>query len=72
MFDEQRNCTIIDLNLRQKTGCTIIGYKGPDGDYTVNPDPKLQLVPGSKIIVVGNSQQIAKLQKVYRINNEVT
>jgi len=53
MFDEQRNCTIIDLNLRQKTGCTIIGYKGPDGDYTVNPDPKLQLVPGSKIIVVG-------------------
>jgi voltage-gated potassium channel len=72
MFDEQRNCTIIDLNLRKETGCTIIGYKAPDGDYTVNPDPELQLVPGSKIIVVGNSKQIAKLQKVYRISNEVT
>jgi voltage-gated potassium channel len=72
MFDGQRNCTIIDLNLRKKTGCTIIGYKAPDGNYTVNPDPKLQLLPGSKIIVVGNAQQIAKLQKVYRISNEVT
>lgn len=72
MFDEKRDCTIIDLNLRQETGCTIIGYKSPDGNYTVNPDPNLQLVPGSKIIVVGNSKQIAKLQKVYRINNEVT
>jgi voltage-gated potassium channel len=72
MFDKQRNCTIIDLNLRQETGCTIIGYKAPDGNYTVNPDPKLQLVPGSKIIVIGNSQQIAKLQKVYQISNKVT
>jgi voltage-gated potassium channel len=72
MFDGQRNCTIIDLNLRKETGCTIIGYKAPDGNYTVNPDPKLQLLPGSKIIVVGNAQQIAKLQKVYRISNEVT
>lgn len=72
MFDEKRDCTIIDLNLRQQTGCTIIGYKSPDGNYTVNPDPKMQLVPGSKIIVVGNSKQIATLQKVYRINNELT
>jgi voltage-gated potassium channel len=72
MFDERRDCTIIDLNLRQQTGCTIIGYKSPDGNYTVNPDPKMQLVPGSKIIVVGNSKQIATLQKVYRINNELT
>ncbi len=72
MFDEERSCTILDLNLRKETGCSIIGYKSPEGDYTVNPDPELQLVRGSKIIVVGNSKQIAKLQKVYRINNELT
>lgn len=72
MFDEKRECNIIDLNLRQETGCTIIGYKAPDGDYTVNPDPKMQLAPGSKIIVVGNTKQIQKLQRVYRINNELT
>jgi voltage-gated potassium channel len=72
MFDEIRECNIIDLNLRKETGCTIIGYKSPDGNYTVNPDPKMQLAPGSKIIVVGNTKQIQKLQRVYRINNEVT
>lgn len=72
MFDDERDCTIINLNLRKETGCTIIGYKAPDGNYTVNPDPTLPLVPGSKIIVVGNSSQIAKLQKVYRINNDIT
>lgn len=72
MFDDNGDCSIIDLNLRQKTGCTIIGYKSADGNYTVNPDPKMMLTAGSKIIVVGNTQQILNLQKVYRINNEVT
>ncbi len=68
MFDHQNSCDIIDLNLRQKTGCTIIGYKSPEGDYIVNPSPDTIIGPGSKIIVVGNSQQIAQLQKSYRIN----
>ncbi len=67
MFDEQQDCSIIDLDLRQKTGCTIIGYKSPDGEYIVNPDPKMKLTAGSKIIVVGNAKQIANLQKAYRI-----
>ena len=67
MFDEERACSILDLNMRQKTGCTIIGYKNPEGEYIVNPDPSLTLTPGSKIIVVGNSHQIADLQKAYRI-----
>ena len=68
MFDHQNSCTIIDLNLRQKTGCNIIGYKSPDGEYVVNPSPDTIIGPGSKIIVVGNAQQIAQLQKSYRIH----
>ncbi|MGJ8683468.1 MAG: potassium channel family protein [Nonlabens sp.] len=72
MFDGDVGCSIIDLNLRKKTGCTIIGYKSADGEYTVNPDPEMMLTTGSKIIVVGNTQQIQNLQKVYRINNEIT
>ncbi|MGB3591654.1 MAG: potassium channel protein [Nonlabens sp.] len=69
MFDEERDCTIVDLDLRQETGCTIIGYKSPDGSYVVNPDPNMKLCKGSKIIVVGNTEQIEKLQKVYRIQH---
>jgi len=68
MFDHKNTCTIIDLNLRQKTGCNIIGYKSPDGEYVVNPSPETLIGPGSKIIVVGNSQQIEQLQKSYRIH----
>ncbi len=68
MFDHKNSCDIIDLNLRQKTGCTIIGYKSPDGEYVVNPSPDTLIGPGSKIIVVGNSQQIEQLQKSYRIH----
>lgn len=67
MFDERQECSIIDLDLRQKTGCTIIGYKSPEGDYIVNPDLNMLLKPGSKIIVVGNTKQIERLQKAYRI-----
>ncbi|AZQ43643.1 potassium channel family protein [Nonlabens ponticola] len=67
MFDHERPCSIIDLNLRHETGCTIIGYKTVDGEYVVNPNPTTKIVPGSKIIVVGNVDQIAKLQKFYRI-----
>ncbi|WP_167342539.1 potassium channel family protein [Nonlabens sp. SY33080] len=69
MFDHQKSCNILDLNLRKETGCTIIGYKNPNGDYIVNPDPSIELVPGSKIIVVGNTNQIQHLQKVYRIGD---
>ncbi|SCY45063.1 voltage-gated potassium channel [Nonlabens sp. Hel1_33_55] len=68
MFDHQNECTIIDLNMRQKTGCTIIGYKSPNGEYIVNPNPDTVIGKGSKIIVVGNSNQIAQLQKSYRIH----
>jgi len=68
MFDHKNDCTIIDLNLRQKTGCTIIGFKSAEGDYLVNPNPDTVIGPGSKIIVVGNSHQIAQLQKSYRIH----
>ncbi|BAO55473.1 potassium channel family protein [Nonlabens marinus] len=67
MFDHNNTCTILDLNLRQKTGCNIIGYKSPDGEYIVNPSPDTAISPGSKIIVVGNAKQIAQLQKSYRI-----
>ncbi len=70
IFDDERDCTIVDLDLRQQTGCTIIGYKSPDGEYVVNPDPHMKLCKGSKLIVVGNTDQIQKLQEVYRIDRE--
>ena len=59
--------TIKDLDLRHKTGCTVIGYKDDQGEYTVNPEAEIQLVPNSKIIVLGRPEQIEKLNSIYNI-----
>jgi voltage-gated potassium channel len=59
--------TIRDLDLRQKTGCTAIGFKDDKGDYIVNPEANTKLVPGSKIIVLGRPEQIQKLNSEYNI-----
>lgn len=67
LFDHKKPCSILELDLRQRTGCTIIGFKAPDGEYTVNPNPNIELTPNSTIIVIGNSKQIKTLQEVYSI-----
>jgi voltage-gated potassium channel len=59
--------TIKDLDLRHKTGCTVIGFKDGQGDYIVNPEAELRLVPNSKIIVLGRPEQIEKLNSIYKI-----
>ena len=59
--------TITDLDLRKKTGCTVIGFKDGIGDYVVNPESNVKLVPNSKLIVLGRPEQIEKLNSIYNI-----
>lgn len=67
LYDANQQCTLRDLDLRKKTGCTVIGYKSPDGNYIVNPEADIKLVLGSKIIVLGRPEQIENLNKEYNI-----
>ncbi|MBP0905098.1 potassium channel family protein [Mariniflexile gromovii] len=67
LFAKQRVSTIKDLDLRKKTGCTIIGYKDENGEYIVNPEAELKLAPNSKIIVLGRPEQIEALNSTYNI-----
>ncbi|UKM64629.1 potassium channel protein [Flavobacteriaceae bacterium GSB9] len=60
--------TIKDLDLRKKTGCTVIGFKNENGEYIVNPEAELRLVPNSKIIVLGRPEQILALNSEYNID----
>lgn len=60
--------TIKDLDLRNKTGCTVIGFKGSDGDYIVNPEAEIKLVPHSKVIVLGRPEQIQELNSIYDLD----
>jgi voltage-gated potassium channel len=57
--------SIRDLDLRRKTGCTVIGFKTPENDYVINPEPDTTLMSNSKLIVLGNSEQILNLNKLF-------
>jgi len=59
--------SIRDLDIRRKTGCSIIGYKTPGGEYIVNPDPNMVLQLGSKLILIGRPNQIEKLKQEYQV-----
>ena len=67
-FSNQIECNSLrDLDLRRKTGCTIIGYISPDGNYTINPEADMELQPKSKVIVLGRPEQIKKLNEMFHI-----
>lgn len=68
-FSDQIDCNSLrDLDLRKKTGCTIIGYIAPGGEYIINPEADLQLQPKSKVIVLGRPEQIRKLNEMFHID----
>ncbi len=58
---------ISDLDIRKRTGCSIIGYKTPEGEYIVNPEPSTILKQHSKLILLGRPLQIEKLKQLYHV-----
>ncbi|MGB5941437.1 MAG: NAD-binding protein [Leeuwenhoekiella sp.] len=59
--------SIRDIDLRNRTGCSIIGYKSPNGDYVINPEANLRVERDSKLIVIGRPEQIENLHKEFAI-----
>ena len=68
LYNTKEIKTIRDLDLRRKTGCTVIGYKDVQGDYIVNPEADIKLIANSKVIVLGRPEQIQKLNSLYNID----
>lgn len=67
MCPQGREQAIKDLDVRRKTGCSIIGYRSPTGEYIVNPEPSLVLQKNSKLILIGRPDQIESLKKEYGV-----
>ncbi|CAM1351456.1 potassium channel family protein [Tenacibaculum ascidiaceicola] len=57
--------TILDLDLRKKTGCTVIGYRTPNKDYIINPEASVKLEAGGNLIVLGRPEQIETLRRIF-------
>jgi voltage-gated potassium channel len=59
-----RNRTLKDLEIRNKSGANIIGFRKGNGEYVVNPSADTQIIPDGKIFVLGTQEQINKLKEI--------
>jgi voltage-gated potassium channel len=62
--DTLKDKTLKDLEIRNKSGANIIGFKTAGGDYVVNPSAETQIIPHSKIFVLGTPEQIKKMKEI--------
>ncbi len=61
LSDHFKGKSIRELEIRNKTGANIIGFKTVEGEYNINPDPDTIMKPGSKLFVLGTQDQVSKL-----------
>ena len=64
-----QNKTIDELEAKQITGVTIIGFKSPDGEYVINPKLDTMVVKDSRLFVLGNTEQIKGLIEHFHLNH---
>ena len=62
---EYQNRTIRDLEIRNKSGANIIGFKTAQGEYVVNPSADTEIIPDAKLFVLGTTEQITKLKELF-------
>ena len=63
--DEVKFTTIADLETKSMSGCNVIGYRSEDGEYIINPPAETEILPNSKLFVLGNPEQIKKLNTIF-------
>lgn len=62
--EQLRNKSIRELEIRNKSGANIVGFKTGKGDFIINPDPETQFIPDGKLFVLGTPEQIGKLREM--------
>jgi voltage-gated potassium channel len=62
--DELKNKTLKDLEIRNRSGANIIGYKTAQGEYIVNPSADTLIIAESKLFVLGTQEQIILLKQI--------
>jgi voltage-gated potassium channel len=64
LADHLQNKTIRSMEVRNRTGANIVGFKTIEGEFIVNPSPDTLMQPGAKLFVLGTSDQVANLKKL--------
>jgi len=60
-----KNKTIRELEIRNKSGANIVGFKTAQGEYVINPSPDTLMIHDAKLFVLGTSDQIHKLKELF-------
>ena len=55
--------TLRSLNLRTRTGATIIAIERK-GDRITNPDPDLEFQPGDRVFLLGSPDQVHAARRI--------
>tara|TARA_B100000900_G_scaffold299060_1_gene257593 strand:- start:233 stop:1246 length:1014 start_codon:yes stop_codon:yes gene_type:complete len=58
--------SIGDLKKQFKV-CNLIGFKDPSGNFIINPKDETEIVPSCKILVLGTTDEIKKLNQIFGI-----
>jgi len=58
--------SIRELDVRERTGATIIGLRHADGTFTVSPPAAYVPIDGDVLLVLGSEQQIESLETQFR------
>ena len=61
-----RELNLAALNIRRKTGSTILAIKNKKQDYILNPILDAPVFPGEKIIAMGNNKQLFDLGEMIK------
>ncbi len=64
------NKTIFEIGVRQKTGANIIGFKTPEGEFILNPEPQTKITPNSKLFVLGTKAQVEQMRGIFHSMKE--
>jgi len=68
--DQFLNKTIGELDIRARSGVSIIGVRRGESGFSFNPGPDTIINQGSILIVLGNKNQIEKFSDLY-LNNKI-
>lgn len=66
---KMQGMTIEDLDAQKITGVKIIGYKAANGEYMVNPEGSIRVEPGSRLFVLGTTEQIRKVVEHFHLSH---
>lgn len=63
-----QNKSLKELQVRERTGCNVIGYKDAEGNQHINPDANHSLSADGKLIILGTRQSIKKLNTIFQLD----